>query len=384
MRSPVTITTHRGGLTSLDELVAEATRQLTICNACRYCEGFCAVFPALERRTLLQSADVSQLANLCHDCRACFDACMYAPPHDFGLNLPKILASARLADYRGYVRPADPPRLLRGWPGVFAGTVVATLLVLVLAVARVGFGSLVRGHETAASPYTLLPYPVLLVLVIVPAVFAVVVMVAASRRFWCATSAPSDPPLRSKAVLRALGDALTLRNLGGCGGKCYYPESDRPSSGRRALHAAVMYGFGLCFVSTVAAAVLQDIMRSEPPYPFVSVPVLAGLAGGIGLVVGCAGLLYLKAHAAEVTSVGEMTIKDYGLLSALTFLGVSGLATFLVRSTPAFDLVFIVHIAAVMTAFACVPYSKFAHIQYRVLALVRDRLERAGHRENQA
>ena len=29
-----------------------AARQLTICNSCRYCEGLCAVFPALERRTV--------------------------------------------------------------------------------------------------------------------------------------------------------------------------------------------------------------------------------------------------------------------------------------------------------------------------------------------
>ena len=33
------------------DLLAEAERQLDICNACRYCEGYCAVFPALERRT---------------------------------------------------------------------------------------------------------------------------------------------------------------------------------------------------------------------------------------------------------------------------------------------------------------------------------------------
>ena len=29
---------------------AEVARQLQICNACRYCEGFCAVFPAMTRR----------------------------------------------------------------------------------------------------------------------------------------------------------------------------------------------------------------------------------------------------------------------------------------------------------------------------------------------
>ena len=53
----------------IDLLVSEASRQLTICNSCRYCEGLCAVYPALERRSQLTEGDVSQLANLCHDCQ---------------------------------------------------------------------------------------------------------------------------------------------------------------------------------------------------------------------------------------------------------------------------------------------------------------------------
>ena len=64
-------------------LFTEAERQLTICNACRYCEGYCAVFPALERRRELTEGDIAHLADLCHDCRACYTACMYAPPHEF-------------------------------------------------------------------------------------------------------------------------------------------------------------------------------------------------------------------------------------------------------------------------------------------------------------
>ena len=30
--------------------VAEGERLMTICNACRYCEGYCAVWPAMELR----------------------------------------------------------------------------------------------------------------------------------------------------------------------------------------------------------------------------------------------------------------------------------------------------------------------------------------------
>ena len=52
----------------------EVARILQICNACRYCEGFCAVFPAIEQRRDFTAGDISYLANLCHNCRGCYYA----------------------------------------------------------------------------------------------------------------------------------------------------------------------------------------------------------------------------------------------------------------------------------------------------------------------
>jgi citrate/tricarballylate utilization protein len=49
------------------DVIDEAARQMTICNACRYCEGHCAVFPAMELRLAFAAADLEYLANLCHD-----------------------------------------------------------------------------------------------------------------------------------------------------------------------------------------------------------------------------------------------------------------------------------------------------------------------------
>ena len=34
------------------EALREADRLMVVCNSCRYCEGLCAVFPAMERRRL--------------------------------------------------------------------------------------------------------------------------------------------------------------------------------------------------------------------------------------------------------------------------------------------------------------------------------------------
>jgi citrate/tricarballylate utilization protein len=357
--------------------VDEAARQLTICNACRYCEGLCAVFPALERRSLLDTGDVSQLSNLCHDCRACYDACMYTAPHEFELNVPKTLAAVRVADYQRYLWPRRVPKVFRGWAGVAAGAAFSAALVLSIAVTHGGWGRLTATTDRAESPYVFIPYPVLIGLMLAAAVFAVAVAGLAGRRYWVAVGGPGRH-VGAGAVGRAVWYAATLRYLRGGGVDCYYPEDDRPSGARRGLHALVAYGFGLCIVSTAAAAVLQDLAGQPPPYPWLSVPVISGTAGGIGLLTGCAGLLGLKARSSGVTSFAQMTVKDYGLLTALAFLALSGLATLLTRSTAAFGMVFLIHLSSVILAFASAPYSKFMHVVFRFLALVRDNAEIAG------
>ena len=85
---------------------SEVARVMQICNACRYCEGFCAVFPAMTRRLEFNKADVDYLANLCHNCGACLHACQYAPPHEFGVNVPQAMAKVRVQTYSDYAWPA--------------------------------------------------------------------------------------------------------------------------------------------------------------------------------------------------------------------------------------------------------------------------------------
>jgi citrate/tricarballylate utilization protein len=87
---------------ALSAAETEVARQLQICNACRYCEGFCAVFPAMTRRLEFAKADVNYLANLCHNCGACYHACQYAPPHEFAVNVPQAMAKVRVQTYAEY------------------------------------------------------------------------------------------------------------------------------------------------------------------------------------------------------------------------------------------------------------------------------------------
>lgn len=87
------------------DLLQEARRQAQICNACRYCEGYCSVFPALHRERAFSDGDLTQLANLCHNCRGCYYACQYTEPHEFALNLPKALAEVRTDSWDSFAYP---------------------------------------------------------------------------------------------------------------------------------------------------------------------------------------------------------------------------------------------------------------------------------------
>src|SRR5579859_5222960 len=122
------------------KISADTFWQLEVCNACRYCEGYCAVFPALERRRRFTPGDVVYLANLCHDCRACFYACMYAPPHEFGVNIPKALAEVRERTYAAYALPRVVSDLARRNTWLLVVTTLISLGFLAVVVVFSGSG----------------------------------------------------------------------------------------------------------------------------------------------------------------------------------------------------------------------------------------------------
>src|SRR6266540_4468025 len=87
------------------ELLRRREHVMSVCNSCRYCEQYCPVFPAMERRLTFEKGDLVYLANLCHNCGECLYACQYAPPHEFGINVPATLARIRLRSYEEYSWP---------------------------------------------------------------------------------------------------------------------------------------------------------------------------------------------------------------------------------------------------------------------------------------
>jgi citrate/tricarballylate utilization protein len=360
----------------LDDLFAEAERQMNICNSCRYCEGYCPVWPALELRTDLTTGDMTHLANLCHDCQDCFTACMYTAPHEFELNPPKIFAELREDTYRRYVWPRSVPEWLSGRRGVFVWFLAVSGLLIALSYLTTS-GAVFSGSKTG-SAYELIPHLLMVGVVTAPSLWAVGVLGVAVARYWRDTHGRFADLLHVRLWLTSLVQGAQLRHMSGGGEQCAYPDNE-PASSRKRFHLATSYGFGLCMVSTTSAAIMQELFGVLPPYDYLSVPVITGTVGGLGMLVGCVGLVVLKGRSDRALGTESMRRADYGLLWALLILSVTGLLTLVLRTGVLFAPVLVVHLASVIVAFGIAPYTKFVHWIYRLLAIYKGNLDQAAH-----
>src|SRR5690242_14750529 len=167
-------------------LVAEAQRVLAICNACRYCEGYCAVFPALERRLAFDESDIHYLANLCHNCGSCLYACQYAPPHEFQVNFPRLLAQVRKETYRKYAWPeALGAAFERNGLVAAIATVAGIAFVFLLAALIADPARLFTAYSDAqGSFYAVIPHGVMVAVFGLVALFVLLSFAMSFSRFW--------------------------------------------------------------------------------------------------------------------------------------------------------------------------------------------------------
>ncbi len=362
------VTSPNGRPAAAPDPIDEGARIMTICNACRYCEGFCAVFPAMERRFSYAEADLNYLANLCHNCTECLHACQYAPPHPFDVNVPKTLAQIRQRSYEKYCWPQALGSLYRhaGMPTALGlmGVVLALLLG-----ATAAFGSHgLAGSGRAADFYGVIPHVVLASLFGAVFFFVLAAMSVAVRRY-LEDTAGSVAASVGGGVSTGLRDAFSLKYLHGSNQDCSTAESLR-TPWRRLFHHFTFYGFLSCFAATCVATVYH-VLGHPAPYPWLSVPVILGTAGGIGLTVGALGLALNRRQRDPAALDPQQQGPDRGFILALLLTSVTGLVLLAARATPAMGWLLVVHLAAVMSLFLTLPYGKFVHGLYRTAALVQ-------------
>ena len=360
-------------------ILTETDRLMTVCNSCRYCEGLCAVFPAMEMRRSFSDGDLNYLANLCHACGACYTDCQFSPPHEFDVNVPRVLAIVRAESWAAYAWP-------RALSGLFIRNGVAIGLICALSVAAFILGfvafsdrhALLGVHSGPGAFYALMPHKTMVALFGAAFLYAILALAMGLRAFWQDIGEPAGTLTEPGSLWQAMKDAATLRYLDGGGVGCFN-EDERPTDRRAIYHHFTFYGFLLCFASTCVATLYHYLLAREAPYAWWDLPVVLGTLGGIGLVIGPAGLWIEKSKRDAALVDEERTGMDVAFILMLFLAGITGLALLLWRDTSAMGPLLALHLGVVFALFITLPYSKFVHGLYRYAALVRYARERRMH-----
>jgi citrate/tricarballylate utilization protein len=371
-----------------DKLVAEGQHVMTVCNACRYCEAYCPVFVAMEKQLVFSPGELANLSNLCHDCGECLYACQFAPPHEFGIDVPRTMAALRIESYEEFC-----------WPGAFSGAFrryrVALPIVLAMAgmallfvlAAVFGDDNVLRAPGAYAQFYRVVPHDAMVSVFGAAGLFAAAALTIGVLRFWRSTTAgrpavTAGPAASAhgsqwRAVLRAFKEAGSLAHLHGSGADCTTEEEVRVPW-RRVFHHLTFYGFLLCFASTTVAAIYHIVFGWPAPYGYTSLPVLLGTIGGLGLLVGPLGLIALRQYTDESRVYPDQRSLNTSFIVLLLLTSLTGLLLLVLRHTAWMSPLLVVHLGVVLALFIMLPYGKFVHGIYRTAALVRFALDEAA------
>jgi citrate/tricarballylate utilization protein len=325
----------------------------------------------MTRRIEFNTTDVHYLANLCHNCGACLHACQYAPPHDFAVNLPLAMAKVRQETYIDFA-----------WPHAFGSLYRKNGITLALAssVSLIAFllSTLVLNGTLFLAPnggnfYVIFSHNTLALMFGAVFVFAILAIAIGVIQFWRQIS-PGD--ITGVAAAEATHDVLSLKYLGGGHGEGCNNEDDAFSLWRKRFHHFTFYGFMLCFAATSVATLYHYLLGLSAPYAFNSLPVILGTLGGIGLLIGPAGLLYLNYKRDSAHGDANQKPMDRAFILLLLLISATGLALLAYRDTTWMPILLTAHLGFVMGFFLTMPYGKFAHGIYRTAALLKNAIER--------
>lgn len=348
------------------------------CNKCFQC-GTCSVvcplspdegpFPRKEmiwaqwglKDRLLRDPDIW----LCHGCSDCSSSC----PR--GANPGDVMAALRSYAITHWAVPSFWGRLFSRLGGLPILVAVPAILLLAYLIATGKF--IFPPGEIVFTRY--FPLPVLFGIVLLIGGFVLSVVIGAWR-FWQNLGGFNNNP--SPAVARGKGNRLQgtqsqqhpwtvfVSVLGEIFKHTRFTQCGVNKS-RFYVHLGILYGFILIMVAHLGGAVYPLFGREESGVPIYDPIKVIGNLGALLLVAGCAAVIYRRLARREKT-----TYYDWYFLLVLLAVGISGL---LAQAFRYFGLVmgayplFLVHLTLNFMLLAYLPYSKFAHLVYRTLAM---------------
>lgn len=370
----------------VDAVVASGGGDLKKCFQCATCAVVCELacedhaFPRKEmhwaqwglKDRLMNDPDIW----LCHQCNDCSIRCPRgARPGD-------VLAAIRQLTIQHFAFPS----VLSRWVNSIRATPVMLILVpaLLLAAAllvRDPLGAALgihAGHEAFYAQF--FPHWLLIGFYTGFTVLALAGLAVGLVRFWKGIKAQDAAlgragPTRAflPSFFAALGEVFTHKRFGDCGDQ----------KQRRLSHLLTFYGFLALFVVTVWAVIDLYVMPSfgvASLYPFNlthPMKILANI-GGIILIVGTGKVIWDRIKAPE-DGKHQTTAFDWIFAWLLFWVGVTGFATQVFRFTVTPETMgayeytayatYFTHLVLVFGLLVYLPYSKFAHMFYRMLAM---------------
>jgi len=345
---------------------------LSLCYQCGTCTAVCPVstadnpFPRKEMVWVQWGMKERALGNasiwLCHQCGTCNSYC----PRD--AKPSNVMAALRDYSIAQYAVPAfmgralDHPRYL---PLLFAVPIVIFLAIL---------GWL--GHLTAwpEGPIVFSKFmPIGFIEVTFVACIALSLVGAAlgGARYWRAMSAhaPEGRPRGFTAVAATLVDILKHRRFAQCKEEA---PGTRPTRKEHLFHThlAVFYGFLGLVVTTASVGIGIYAFGYLTPWPLWHPVKILGNLSGLAVIV--AVVVFLWRRIADAERAGKSTYSDWLFLTILGLTTLTGFMSQWLRlgGTRAAYAVYFVHLLFIFFLLVYIPYSKFAHLVYRSLAMV--------------
>lgn len=356
------------------------------CYQCATCSVVCSLSPAdrpfpRKEMILAQWGQRDQLVAdpdvwLCHQCNDCSTRCPRgARPGD-------VLAAVRSYIYEHFAFPRYMGTAL-ATPAALPWLILLPILLLGSAIfafaPRMEDGSFLFLSSTVVDFDIFLPHSSVDALFVFGNVLVFLCAAIGFKRFW--NGLQSDSPDRQMSFVHGLW--LTAKEIVSHARfrKC---EANKP---RSTAHMLLLFGFVGAMITTGCVFLFVFIphylhlLGLESISPFFGLPIelphpvkILGAASGLALVIGGGMAVYRRWTNRD--GVGANGYTDYLFLYVLLVVGLTGMLSWLVRwsgaAIPAYTIYFI-HMVSVFFLLWYMPYSKFAHMIYRTLALVHSR-----------
>jgi quinone-modifying oxidoreductase, subunit QmoC len=295
---------------------------------------------------------------LCHQCNDCSIQC----PR--GANPGDVMKAVRKMAIQENAWPSFLGRLV-GEPSLFILTLgIPVVVVLLLVYMNHGFTFPQPIHYGHFIDYLYIQIVYTLVLA-----FAVVSLILSLKNYWSSLEANSDVQAGSSrksfipSLIEALTEILPHTTFKDC----------QANNIRYAAHLLTFWGMIGLFVTTAIVAFNIDILGIDPPSrggPG-TIPIkILGNVSAVAFVLGLGIMLVRRLTAPDQT--GTSSYFDWLFLFFIFGTGVTGLLTELIRwagSVGGTYMLYSLHLMFVLALLLYLPFSKFAHLGYRTIAI---------------